>query len=98
MEVYARELIPRLTKASPGLELVAFVNRETQAAGYDLSDAVTIPVHAANRVEWVRGEQQYLPRAAKRAGVDLVHSLGSTAPWWGGFARVTTIHDLHYRI
>jgi glycosyltransferase involved in cell wall biosynthesis len=38
-----------------------------------------------------------LPRLAARAGVDLVHSLATTAPGWGRFVRVTTIHDLHYR-
>ena len=32
------------------------------------------------RVDWVRGEQQHLPRAADRAGCDVVHSLASTAP------------------
>jgi glycosyltransferase involved in cell wall biosynthesis len=33
---------------------------------------------------------------AARAGVDLVHSLASTAPLWGRFRRVVTIHDLIY--
>jgi glycosyltransferase involved in cell wall biosynthesis len=31
-----------------------------------------------------------------RAGVDLVHSLASTAPLWGRFRRVVTVHDLIY--
>jgi glycosyltransferase involved in cell wall biosynthesis len=98
MEVYARELIAALQQTHPELDLVAFINREQQAAGFDLTESIPIAVNAANRVEWVRGEQQLLPPAAKRAGVPLVHSLGSTAPWWGDFKRVTTIHDLHYRI
>jgi glycosyltransferase involved in cell wall biosynthesis len=98
MEVYARQLISALLRVRPDLDLVAFVNHEQHAAGFDLCESVLVPVHAANRVEWVRGEQQLLPRAAHRAGVDLVHSLGSTAPWHGRFRRVTTIHDLHYRI
>ena len=33
---------------------------------------------------------------AARARVDLVHSLASTAPLWGPFRRVTTVHDLIY--
>ena len=45
-----------------------------------------------------RGEQQLLPRLATRAGVDLLHSLGSTAPIWGKYRRVVTIHDLIYRL
>jgi glycosyltransferase involved in cell wall biosynthesis len=46
----------------------------------------------------VRGEQLVLPRLAGRHGVDLVHSLGSTAPVRGPFRRVVTVHDLIYRI
>jgi glycosyltransferase involved in cell wall biosynthesis len=57
-----------------------------------------VPVKARRRIEWVRGEQQLLPRLAARAGVNLLHSLASTAPAWGRFRRVVTIHDLNYRI
>ena len=101
MEVYARELIPALVERAPELRLTAFVNRDAAAAGGpwgELIPAVTVPVRARNRVEWVRGEQQHLPRLAQEAGVDLVHSLGTTSPLWGRFRRVVTIHDLIYRI
>ena len=57
-----------------------------------------MPVNATSRIQWVRGEQQHLPGLAARHGCDLVHSLGSTAPLRGRFRRVTTIHDLNYRI
>jgi glycosyltransferase involved in cell wall biosynthesis len=101
METYAWELIEALRTVSPDLRLTAFVNRETaSAAEARLGDevaSVTVPVRARNRLEWVRGEQALLPRLAQRAGVDLLHSLGSTAPGWGRFHRVSTIHDLHYR-
>jgi glycosyltransferase involved in cell wall biosynthesis len=97
MEVAARALIPALRDAAPGARFTAFVNRE--AAGEDLGvDRVVVPVDATRRVEWVRGEQQLLPGLARRAGCDLVHSLGSTAPAHGRFARVTTIHDLNYLV
>ena len=102
MEVYARELIPELVRAAPNTRFTAFVNREAAAAPggpwRDLIPAVTVPVLARNRFEWVRGEQQLLPRLAAQRGVDLVHSLASTAPVWGRFRRVVTIHDLAYRI
>jgi glycosyltransferase involved in cell wall biosynthesis len=39
-----------------------------------------------------------LPRIAGRTGVDLVHSLANTAPAWGRFRRVVTIHDLSHRL
>jgi glycosyltransferase involved in cell wall biosynthesis len=94
METYARELIPALA-ARPELRLTAFVNRE--AVGEDFGvEQVVVPVHARSRVEWVRGEQQHLPRLARRAGCDVLHSLASTAPLHGGVPRVTTIHDLNY--
>ena len=102
MEVYARELVPALVERAPDLRLTAFVNRDAAAAGGgpwgELIPAVTVPVSARSRQEWVRGEQQHLPRMAKRLGVDLVHSLANTAPLWGDFRRVVTIHDLISRI
>jgi glycosyltransferase involved in cell wall biosynthesis len=101
MEIAARELIPALLAAAPeGMRFTAFVNREAADPGgspwADLVRTVTVPVHARNRVEWVIGEQTLLPRLAAREGVDLVHSLASTAPWWGRFRRVVTVHDLIY--
>jgi glycosyltransferase involved in cell wall biosynthesis len=101
MEVAARELIPALLEqAPPGARFTAFVNRETADASDgpwgELLPSVTVPVHARERVQWVLGEQLLLPRLAARAGVDLVHSLASTAPLRGRFKRVATIHDLIY--
>jgi glycosyltransferase involved in cell wall biosynthesis len=101
MEVAARELIPALiAAASPGTRFTAFVNREAAAAKDgpwgELLPAVTVPVNARNRMQWVRGEQLLLPRLAARAKVDLVHSLASTAPARGRFRRVVTVHDLIY--
>jgi len=99
METYARELIPALLEERPGLRLTAFVNREASEDRLgELVPAVTVPVRARQRWQWVRGEQQLLPPLAKRAGVDLVHSLASTAPARGAFRRVVTIHDVIYRI
>jgi glycosyltransferase involved in cell wall biosynthesis len=101
MEVYARELLRALPAARPDLRLTAFVNREARAAGGEwdeFADVVEVPVFARNRVQWVRGEQQLLPGLARRAGVDVLHSLASTAPARGRFRRVVTIHDLLYRV
>ncbi len=101
MEVAARELIPALIEAAPrGTRFTAFVNREAAAAKDgpwgELLPAVTVPVNARNRVQWVAGEQLLLPRLAASAGVDLLHSLASTAPAHGRFRRVVTVHDLIY--
>jgi glycosyltransferase involved in cell wall biosynthesis len=101
MEVAARELIPALlSHAPPDTRFTAFVNREAATAKDgpwgELLPAVTVPVNARDRVQWVLGEQTLLPILAARAGVELVHSLASTAPLWGRFRRVVTVHDLIY--
>jgi glycosyltransferase involved in cell wall biosynthesis len=100
-ETVARELIPQLVAAAPQHRFTAFVNRDTigtPGPWSDLIDAVEVPVRALNRVEWVRGEQQLLPGLARRAGIDLLHSLANTSPVWGRFRRVVTIHDLIYHL
>jgi glycosyltransferase involved in cell wall biosynthesis len=100
MEVAARELIHALGELAPAdTRFTAFINREAAAAEGPWQDSlpsVTVPVHARNRVQWVLGEQTLLPALASRAGVDLVHGLSSTAPLWGPFRRVVTVHDLIY--
>jgi glycosyltransferase involved in cell wall biosynthesis len=99
METYARELIPRLADRAD-LRLTALVSKEAAAVGgpWERAHVEVVPVRARRRIEWVRGEQQHVPRMAERAGADLVHSLASTAPLHGRLPRVTTIHDLNYRI
>jgi glycosyltransferase involved in cell wall biosynthesis len=101
MEVYARELLRALPAVRPDLRVTAFVNHEARAAGGEwdeFAQVVEVPVFARSRVQWVRGEQQLLPGLARRAGVDVLHSLASTAPVRGRFRRVVTIHDLLYRV
>jgi glycosyltransferase involved in cell wall biosynthesis len=100
-ESYARELLPAMLERAPSLELVAFVNRET---GPELASelgpgvrAVVLPVSARSRAQWAIGELALLSRAARRARVELVHSLANFAPASGRFRRVVTIHDLQYR-
>jgi glycosyltransferase involved in cell wall biosynthesis len=101
METYARQLVPRLAERTD-LRITCLVNREAAEVGGgpwgEVCPLEVLPVHARNRVEWVRGEQQYVPRVAARIGADVVHSLASTAPLWGRAARVTTIHDLNYMV
>jgi glycosyltransferase involved in cell wall biosynthesis len=103
MEVAARELIPALIAAAPeGMRFTAFVNREAAAdrAAIDVLReqlaVVRVPVHARRRIQWVLGEQALLAPLGLRARIDLMHSLASTAPLWGRFRRVVTVHDLIY--
>lgn len=103
MEVYARELLPRLA-ALPGLELVAVVNRsaaaDRDAPWNGVVQSVLAPVDARDRKQWVWGEQFHVPRLGRWVRADLVHSLASTGPgrFAGGPPRVTTVHDLHYAV
>jgi glycosyltransferase involved in cell wall biosynthesis len=100
LETYARQLTLALLEERRDLRITAFVNREAASDGTwrELVPTVMVPVYGRRRSAWVRGEQLLLPRLAQRAGVDLVHSLASTAPAWGSFRRVVTIHDVIYRI
>jgi glycosyltransferase involved in cell wall biosynthesis len=100
MEVYARELITALVEAAPPeVSFIAFASREAAAVEGPWGELIpmrTVPVKARHRPQWVLGEQLPLPAMAHRAKVDVVHSLASTAPLWGPFRRVTTVHDLIY--
>jgi glycosyltransferase involved in cell wall biosynthesis len=101
MEVYARELIRAMRTLPDAPRLTAFVSREGAEAKLDWLDGlptVDVGVASRRRTEWVRGEQQLLPRMARKAGVGVLHSLASTAPLHGRFKRVTTVHDLIYLV
>jgi glycosyltransferase involved in cell wall biosynthesis len=100
-EIYARRLIPALLEAG-GPELVLFASREggpalraePWAGGAEI---VKLPVAGASRSRRVLAEQTLLPRAARRAGIDLLHNLFTTAPAAPGVPQVTTILDLIYK-
>jgi glycosyltransferase involved in cell wall biosynthesis len=101
-ESYARELVPELLAHAPDLELVAFVNRDAGAAlATELGDGVrgvVLPISARSRPQWALGELVLLSGAARRAQVDVLHSMANFAPPWGAFRRVVTIHDLQYQV
>jgi glycosyltransferase involved in cell wall biosynthesis len=96
MEVYARELA-RALAARDDIEVVLLGNRLLDDGWPDV-ERVVMPVDPRRRIEWVLGDQVQAPRAAARAGADIVHSLASTGPATGRVVRVTTIHDLNYRL
>lgn len=95
MEVYARELIPRLAER---VDVVALINREAAATPGPWHDVPrrVVPVHARRRAQWVLGEQVHVPRLS--ADCELIHSLASTAPLASRARRITTIHDLNYKL
>jgi glycosyltransferase involved in cell wall biosynthesis len=97
LEVYSRELVAALG-ARGDLQITLFVNRLAGPEWGALAPTVVAPVDPRRRAEWVTGDQMHAVRLARRTGVDVVHSLASTGPAVGRFARVLTVHDLHYRV
>ncbi|WP_241004303.1 glycosyltransferase family 1 protein [Conexibacter sp. SYSU D00693] len=100
METYARALVPALAAARPQLRFVVFAGRELAgelraAPWVDGLRVATLPVSSDTRVRRTVVEQALLPAYVRRAGVDLVHSLGNTAPLAPlGVPLVLTLHDL----
>ncbi|HEX2105050.1 MAG TPA: glycosyltransferase family 1 protein, partial [Solirubrobacteraceae bacterium] len=55
-----------------------------------------LPVRCRVKPLRVAAELALLPGAARRAGIELMHSLGTTTPLHGCGVRVVTVHDLIY--
>jgi alpha-1,3-rhamnosyl/mannosyltransferase len=102
---YARELVPAMLRAEPGIRITAFASRElpsdVRRADWAAEvDWVTLPVRTsggppgsfalATAAQWLA-----LPLEAARRGADVVHGLANVAPlWMPGAARVVTLLDL----
>ena len=101
-EMYARRLLPALLAAAPNLDLTVFVPRE--AGAFLVQDppagrveVVRVPVNARSRPARVVAEQTLLPLLARRARIDLLHNLFTTAPAAPAVPQVTTILDVIYK-
>jgi glycosyltransferase involved in cell wall biosynthesis len=102
---YARELVPALLTAEPGLRVTAFASRELppevrRADWAGELEWVTLPVRTsggppgsfalATAAQWLA-----LPLEASRRRVDVIHGLANVAPLWSArAARVVTLLDL----
>ena len=101
-EIYARRLVDALARARPSFEFIAFCGNEAAPSlakeGWPANVRIhRIPVDAANKPLRAAAELTLLPGAAKRAKVDLLHSLGTTSPPFRlGTPGVTEILDLIY--
>jgi glycosyltransferase involved in cell wall biosynthesis len=98
LEVYARRLSEALARRDD-LRLTLLLPRMGREgeSWTPLGRVLTLPVDPRRRSQWVLADQLYVPRAAARAGADVLHSLASTGPVAGSVPRVVTVHDLHYR-
>ena len=97
LEVYARELVTALAGRKE-VRLSLFLNRLAGPEWRELGPGLRADIDPRRRTQWVVGDQVHAVRMANRARVDLLHSLASTGSVGGRFARVVTVHDLHYRV
>ena len=99
-EIYLRCLLAALAEVDSANQYVVFTNRET---GGDLApDAPNFQiapqnVRAESRPARILWEQNALPFAAMRAGLDVLWNPGFTAPLACGIPQVTTFHDLQHK-
>jgi glycosyltransferase involved in cell wall biosynthesis len=102
---YARELIPELLRAEPGIQIIAFASRELDPADRETPwgreiEWVTLPVTVTHGPPWnallaLRAQWLALPRLAARRKLDVVHGLANVAPAVApGVATVVTLLDL----
>jgi glycosyltransferase involved in cell wall biosynthesis len=101
-ELYVRRLVPALLEAGRNIELVVFAGHEAApslAAEPWASEVelVHVPVRSRSRARRVLAEQTLLPRAARKARVDLLHNVQNTAPAMPRVPQVTTILDVIYK-
>ncbi|HPJ72944.1 MAG TPA: glycosyltransferase family 1 protein, partial [bacterium] len=95
-EIYLRCLLAALARVDSENEYVVFTNRESAgrlALGENFREA-PLGVRAVNRPARALWEQTALPRRCRREGVDLLHSLGSSAPLRLSCPSVVTVLDL----
>jgi glycosyltransferase involved in cell wall biosynthesis len=76
------------------LEIVALGGRDSGAIPSGVGH-VAEPPHPPTNLGWALIG---LPRAARRAGVDIIHAPAYTAPWWSPVPVVVTVHDVSYEV
>lgn len=89
---YVTELVRALVGLDGGPEVVALGGRDGLALPRGVAQ-VGEPPHPPTNAGWTLVG---LPRAAARAGVDLIHAPAYTAPFVAGRPVVLTIHDVSY--
>ena len=94
MEIVTLELIRQLQKIDKVNEYVIFVKE-------DVNEECILPtgnfkIHITPNYNYPMWEQFYLPKLAKREGVDLLHCTSNTAPLLGKTPLLLTLHDIIY--
>lgn len=102
-ETYLRQTLLAMAEHFPDVSMVLFTNRENDALlKNDLSkftqvSFVLLDFGASDRHVRISREQFELPGKVREAGVDVLWSLGYTAPFFSPCPQVVTIHDMQYK-
>ena len=89
---YARSLLDALASLDDAPEVVILGGDPSVAAPRGAT-RIAEPWHPPTNAGWMLVG---LPRAARRARVDILHAPAYTAPFWSGIPTVLTIHDVSY--
>jgi glycosyltransferase involved in cell wall biosynthesis len=94
MDIVALELIKALQRSNTQHEFVVFVKPDEDEQCLQASANVKIvKVRSAPYPIW---EQLYLPKAAAKEKVDVLHCTSNTAPLWLKVPLCLTLHDIIY--
>jgi len=102
-ETYLRETLLAMAEHFPDVSMVLFTNRENDPvlkkdlSGFKQVSFVQLDFGASDRSQRIKKEQFELPRKVKESGVDVLWSLGYTAPFFSPCPQIVTIHDMQYK-
>ena len=102
-ETYLRGLAPALAEEFPDLRLTVATTPSGAAAlradGWERwARLLALRCEDGQRVRRQWAEQVLLPRAARKEGAQIVHSLASIAPVYAGARAVVTLHDVTFLV
>lgn len=93
MDMVALELIRNLQKLDQQNEYFIFVKSDEDRCLSGSGNFHIVEVPAAPYPVW---EQYHLPKAAKKAGCDILHCTSNTAPVNSSIPLIITLHDIIY--
>ena len=92
IEISSLELIKKLQLAEPKHEFVLFASNDIDRECFKESE--NFKVETLGGEYFADFEQLYLPLAAKRQKIDLLHCTGNTTPYFSPVPIVQTLHDI----
>lgn len=98
IEIYAQELYRHIGRMNSRYEFVGYGSRELMSTdtSWFPGEVVDSRISGENRLSWAVGELFAVSRAARKAGVDLIHCPAMFAPLRSRIPVVVSVHDLLY--